>query len=299
MIEQTLLGIGAPASRKAEIQETMRISKFFIYPIKSCQGIRVDQAKVTLKGFAWDREFMLVDDNGKFLTQRQYPKLAIVEALFSGDSISLSVKDANLNPLVFNPNLTGQEIEVEIWREHTIAIDQGDEVAEWFETVLDLEKKCRLVRQSPKYTRLVDKKYAIRGNEPVSFADGYPFLLTATASLAELNQRIRNFYKDNFQEVPMNRFRPNIVINTSEPFIEENWKSIQVGEVIFDIVKLCGRCIITTTNQFTGERNHLQEPLRTLSTFRQFGKEGGAMFGENMIPRNTGVVQVGDEVQIL
>ena len=279
----------------------MIVSEVFIYPIKSCQGIRLEQAEVTPKGFAWDREFMLVNPKGKFLTQRQHPNLARIQVQrLRGDFISLSVKDANLKPLIFKPTLTGLEIEVEIWRDRTIAIDQGDEVAEWFQSALQLnrEQKYRLVRQSPKYMRPIDQKYALREGESVSFADGYPFLLTATASLAELNRRIRQFHKDNAQEVPMNRFRPNIVVNTSDPFIEGNWKLIQIGQVNFSVVKPCSRCIITTTDQLTGNRNPLQEPLKTLRTFRQFDNQG-IMFGENMIPRTSGVVRVGDKVQIL
>ncbi|MGK7874232.1 MAG: MOSC domain-containing protein [Xenococcaceae cyanobacterium] len=278
----------------------MIVSEIFIYPIKSCQGIKLELAEVTPKGFAWDREFMLVDRKGKFLTQRQYPNLARIQVQISGDIISLSAGDTNLKPLIFKSTLTGLEIEVDIWRDQTIAIDQGDEVAEWFQRALqlNLEQKCRLVRQSPKYIRPIDKKYAVREDEPVSFADGYPFLITSTASLVELNRRIREFHKDNNQEVPMNRFRPNIVVNTSEPFIEGEWKLISIGGVKFAVVKPCSRCIITTTDQFTGKRNNLREPLRTLSTFRQFSNRD-IMFGENMIPRTTGVVRVGDKVQIL
>ncbi len=272
------------------LQLLMIISDLFIYPIKSCQGIRVDQAQVTPKGLAWDREFMLVDDHGKFLTQRQYPKLATVQVLFSGDFISLSVQDANLPPLFFRPSLTGLEIEVDIWGTPTTAIDQGPEVAQWFKNLLNLEKNCHLVRQSPKYVRLVDQKFAVRGNDPVSLADGYPFLLTTTASLAKLNQKILDFHPENFQKVPMNRFRANIVVQTDEPFIEHNWKFIQFDEVIFDIVKPCSRCLITTIDQFSGKTNHLREPLKTLSKLKLAGES--IIFGVYMIPRNLGIVRV-------
>ncbi|WP_013334267.1 MOSC domain-containing protein [Gloeothece verrucosa] len=274
----------------------MVISEIFIYPIKSCQGIRVDQAQVTPKGFIWDREFMLVDSNGVFLTQRQHPQLATIKVLFLGNLISLSVKKTSLKPFIFKPSFTGLEIEVDIWGTRTIAIDQGQQVAEWFKTALDLEENCRLVRQSPKYIRLVDQKYAVKENDQVSWADGYPFLLTATASLAELNRKILDFEPQNFEEVPMNRFRPNIVVKTTEPFIENNWKFIQFDEIIFDIVKPCSRCIITTTDQLTGKKNHLQEPLRTLSKF-QFAKES-MIFGVNMIPRNQGFVSVSSSYKI-
>ena len=278
----------------------MIVSELCIYPLKSCQGIKLKRAEVTPKGFVWDREFMLVSQKGKFLTQRQFPQLAKVRVQISGEQISLSTLDRQLEPLTFQPTLTGTEIEVEIWRDYTKAIDQGDRVAEWFHTFLELDsqKKCRLVRQSPTHIRLLNRKYQTEVEETVSFADSYPYLLTATASLNELNRRIRDIYQQHSQEVPMDRFRPNIVVETEQPFVEGKWKLIQIGEVKFTLAKPCSRCIIATTNQQTGRTNEFREPLRTLSTFRQFGEQG-VLFGEYMIPHNLGVIEVGDRVQVL
>ncbi len=278
----------------------MIVSQLWIYPIKSCQGIELQQAQVTPKGFLWDREFMLVNAKGKFLTQRQYPYLAKVRVQIADEQLSLSVRDNSVEPLTFTSTLTGKEIAVEIWQDFIKAIDQGDEVAEWFHTVLALDshQQCRLVRQSPQYLRLIKQSFALKDEKPVSFADGYPFLLTATASLTELNRRIAEIYQKEAQTVPMNRFRPNIVVETEEPFIEGNWRAIAIGTVKFTVVKPCSRCIITTTDQQTGERNQWREPLRTLGTFRQFG-DRGVMFGENMTPQNTGIVRVGDPLKIL
>lgn len=272
----------------------MIVSELNIYPIKSCRGIPLERAEVTPKGFVWDREFMLIDSKGKFMTQRQYPLLATVQIQILEDTFLLSSSTS----LTFKPTFTGREIAVEIWRDRTVAIDQGDEVAQWFQDVLGIKNKCRLVRQSPTQIRAINTKYATQEKEPVSFADGYPFLLTNTASLDELNRRIKDTYPNQSQEVIMNRFRPNIVINSDRPFIEGDWKLIQLEKVKFALVKPCSRCIITTTNQLTGERNPLGEPLKTLSTFRRFGN-GGIMFGENMIPKTTGVVTVGDRVEII
>lgn len=278
----------------------MIVSQLWIYPIKSCQGIKLQQAQVTPKGFLWDREFMLVNAKGKFLTQRQYPHLAKVRVRIADEQLSLSVQDDSVEPLTFTSTLTGKEIGVEIWQDFITAIDQGDEVAQWFHAVLTLDshQQCRLVRQSPQHLRLIKQKFALKDEKPVSFADSYPFLLTATASLTELNRRIEEIYQKEAQTVPMNRFRPNIVIDTEEPFIEGNWRAIAIGTVMFTVVKPCSRCIITTTDQQTGERNQWREPLRTLGTFRQFG-DRGVMFGENMAPRNTGIVRVGDPLKIL
>lgn len=269
------------------------VTDLFIYPIKSCQGIRLDSAQVTPKGFVWDRELMLIDKKGKFITQRQYPQLATIKVEIVADTFTLTPTDNPSETFSFQPSLTGKNIPVEIWGDHTFAIDQGDEVAAWFQQVLGLED-CRLVRQSPEHFRTIDPKYALQQENTVSFADGYPFLLTTSASLAELNQRLNAIYPDKTQTVPMNRFRPNIVINTAEAFIESQWKSIQIGEVKFGLVKPCSRCIITTTDQFTGNRNPITEPLKTLSTFRQVNNK--IFFGENMIPYNTGVITVGNQV---
>jgi uncharacterized protein YcbX len=278
----------------------MKVTDLYIYPIKSCQAIRLSQAEVTKKGFFGDREFMLVDREGNFLTQRQYPLLASIQVQLEKETLSLATANNQLPPLTFSPSLQGQEMKVKIWGDRTVAIDQGDEVAHWFNQALQLagNSQCRLVRQSARYLRSVDPQYSPHPNQPVSFADGYPFLLTATASLAELNRRLRARYPEQEPQVPMNRFRPNIVVETALPFIEGTWKTIKLGLVDFSLVKPCSRCIITTTNQISGQRNQLKEPLATLSTFRQV-KNQGIMFGENMIAQSLGIIKVGDRVEIV
>lgn len=277
----------------------MIVSEIYVYPIKSCQGVKLNQAKAMHKGFVWDREMMLVTKSGKFITQRQYPLLAKVRVKIIDETIVLSVEDKSIAPLTLPPTADGEEIEVEIWGDRTRAIDLGDEAANWFRRVLNLgERECRLVRQSFHDVRPVERKHLIRGDEQVSLADSYPYLLTATASLEELNQRIVEVYQQPKQAVPMNRFRPNIVLSTQKPFIEDSWKLIQIGEVKFDVIKPCSRCIITTIDQQEGEKNQLKEPLRTLGSFRQFSEQG-VMFGEYMIPCNTGIVRIGDRLKVL
>ena len=276
----------------------MIVSELYVYPIKSCQGIRLKQAEVTPKGFLWDREMMIVTRRGKFLTQRQFPQLAKAQITLDGDRISLSTEDNSLPTLTFTPSLEGAEIPVEIWRDNTVAIDQGDEVAAWFHRLLELDKnkECRLVRQSA--IRKLRHKLSFKEENPVSFADGYPFLLTATASLAELNRRIAEIYQEAAPIISMERFRPNIVVETLTAFEEDNWKVIQLGDIKFAVVKPCSRCIITTIDQKKGTKNALKEPLRTLGSFRQFGDQG-VMFGENMVPYRGGILNVGDKLEIL
>jgi uncharacterized protein len=278
----------------------MIVSELWIYPIKSCQGIQLQSTKVTAKGLLWDREMMVISQRGKFLTQRQFPQLAKVQVELVNDSLTLSMSDRSLEPLTFTPSFQGEEIEVEVWSDRLIAIDQGDLVAQWFHQVLELDesKQCRLVRQSPQHERKVNSIFALAKQDIVSFADGYPCLLTTTASLAELNRRILETYQDSALTVSMDRFRSNIVATTEIPFEEDNWKIINIGTLPFAVVKPCSRCIIPTINQQTGIRNEIKEPLRTLGTFRQFGGQG-VMFGENMIPQSEGIINIGDRIEII
>jgi len=281
----------------------MIVSELCIYPIKSCQGIKLATVEVTKKGLLWDRELMLVSRKGKFLTQRQFPQLAKVQVKLEDQSLNLAVPDHSLGlePITFTPTFDGQELEVNLWQDSTVAIDQGDRIAQWFHRVLELDetRQCRLVRQSPKYQRQVRHKVNLDQKSTVSFADGYPCLLTTTASLAELNHRIKDTYEDDqTQLVSMDRFRANIVIESDLAFDEDSWRTIEIGNLKFAVVKPCSRCIIATVDQHSGKLNELKEPLRTLGTFRQFGDQG-VMFGENIIPYQSGRISVGDKLGII
>lgn len=278
----------------------MIVSKLCVYPLKSGQGIELQQVQVQTKGFLGDREMMLVSGSGRSITQRQFPQLAKIQVRIVGRSVTLQLIDNSFPSLTFILTLDGALIEVELWRDRFLAIDQGDQVAQWFNRFLNLpaDKTCRLVRQSSVYTRLLPKKYPNDEAQPLSLADNYPVMLTATASLLELNQRIIEIHQQSNQAIPMNRFRPNIVMETIEPFIEDTWKIIQIGEIQFEMVRPCSRCIITTVDQTVGEKNSLKEPLNTLGTFRQLS-ETGVMFGVNMIPLNEGTIYTGDRLQVL
>ncbi|MGD1920301.1 MAG: MOSC domain-containing protein [Pleurocapsa sp.] len=278
----------------------MIVSQLCVYPVKSCQGIDLAQVQVEMKGFLRDRQMMLVSGSGKFITQRQFPQLAKVIVEIVEPNITLKVVDASLPDLTFTPIATGRTIEVEIWRDRLQAIDQGDEVADWFQRLLDLDtgKICRLVQQSPQHNRILKQKYPSEEDIAINFADNYPVMLTATASLVELNQRIAEIHLSQKQAIPINRFRPNIVIDTTDPFVEDRWSIIQIGEIVFRVAKPCSRCIITTIDQEHGQKNQLKEPLNTLGTFRQLS-ELGVMFGVNMIPQNEGIIRKGDRLQVL
>jgi hypothetical protein len=274
----------------------MQVSGLFIYPIKSCRGIALERVTVTPKGFAYDREFMLVDGQGTFLTQRQYPRLATIQVSLNPTHLQLTAE--NHHPFALPLTFSGIEKSVTVWRDRAIALDQGDEVAEWFQRVLGLDQSVRLVRQSPDHPRPVDPKFRPRPDSTVSFADGFPILVTNTASLAELNQRIQ---ANQGQPVGMDRFRPNLVIHTDQPFAESDWQRLAIAQVALDLVKPCSRCVVTTTDQHTGDRHEgsgLAEPLATLSQFRNLPGQG-ILFGENAVPQTLGEITLGDRVTVL
>lgn len=270
------------------------VAELWIYPVKSCGGIARQHVEVTPQGFKGDRQWMIVDAQGKFLTQRDYPQLARVQPQLTTTELTLTFD--KFTPLKLPVQQSGKWRSVTIWRDQTRAIDQGREASQWFSEVL--QTPCYLVRQSPEYHRPINPKYALWDNQSVSFADGYPILVTATASLDDLNQRLIAQYQDPSQAVPMDRFRPNVVIETPIPFMESDWSQVQINQVILALVKPCSRCLVTTTDQHTGDRHPLQEPLATLSRFRQVPQQG-ILFGENAIPLQTGILKLGDVVQIL
>ncbi|MBL1209630.1 MOSC N-terminal beta barrel domain-containing protein [Geminocystis sp. GBBB08] len=287
----------------------MKIINIFFYPIKSCQGISLTKAEITPKGLRdffqpafdnraapfYDRQFMLVDEKGKFLTQREYPQLATIKVEIAENQLYLSCEDYRLSPFKLTPCINKNLMNVKIWRDNTIAIDQGNEVANWFKNALKIDISCRLVQQSDQHIRAINRDYSTQENQPVSFADGFPFLLTNTASLEELNQRLKNKYSEEKFKITMDRFRPNIVVETSESFIEDTWKQIQINEVKFQVVKPCSRCLVITTDQKNGNRNPDKEPLLTLSNFRNTSE--GIMFGQNLIATNNGIIQIGDQLK--
>jgi len=282
------------------LSKLMIVSQLCVYPLKSGQAIELPQAEVKTKGFVGDREMMLVSGSGKFITQRQFPKLAKVQVEFFGQNIILQLEDHSFPSLTFTPTLDGAATEVEIWRDRLLAIDQGNEVAQWFHRLLNLDstKVCRLVKQSPEHLRAIADRYSSEDQDPIGFVDNYPVMLTATASLTKLNQRIVEIHLSQKQAISMERFRPNIVIETTEPFIEDRWSLIQIGEIQFEVAKPCSRCIMTTIDQHQGEKNQLKEPLNTLGTFRQLS-EKGVMFGVNTIPQSEGIIKLGDRLQVI
>jgi uncharacterized protein YcbX len=255
------------------------------YPIKSCRGFEVEAGLLERMGLQHDRRMMLVTPEGHFLTQRECPRLALVTPELKADTLTL--RAPGFDGLCLPVRSTGTPWGVDIWRSQGVhSIDQGEEAAGWFSELLG--RPARLVHFADGYRRLVSRDYAVNPDDHTGFADGYPVLLISEASLADLNARLE-------EPVPMNRFRPNLVVAGCEPFAEDGWRRIRIGDVELAVVKPCARCVITTIDKETLARS--KEPLKTLAGYRRHPR--GAIFGQNAIPLNEGQLEVGMGVEIL
>jgi len=259
----------SPVHRTVTIM--VQITGLNIYPVKSCRGIALTQARLTETGFEHDREWLVITPEGRFLTQRERPQLAQVETALTDDQLVL--RKPNGADLSLPLNLTGRGLEVTIWRDQVLAFDAGDEAAAWFTE--HLGKPARLVRFDKRRKRVSNTQWTDGVEALTQFADGFPWLLISQGSLEELNRRMQT-------PLPMNRFRPNIVVDGLPPFGEDSVDEFIAGEVRLKVVKPCDRCAIPTTDQITGERTS-DQPLRTLKEFRFDRNMRGVLFGQNMI----------------
>lgn len=262
------------------------LSEIWIYPIKSLGGVRLQEGRVEARGLQWDRRWMIVDENGLFLSQRKFAAMALFTVALLADSLAVFHKDDpnDVLKIPFDSRLD-EEVNVKVWEDEVLARAVGDEADNWFSRKLG--RTVRLVFMGPESARPVDPRYAGEGEE-VSFADGYPFLLIGAASLHELNGRLK-------EEVEMKRFRPNFIVSGSDSFEEDVWKGIRIGDIEFRGVKRCARCVMVTINPETGEKG--TEPLRTLATYRK--EENKIFFGQNLLAKTLGTVKEGDRVSIL
>ncbi|MGP1382303.1 MAG: MOSC domain-containing protein [Thainema sp.] len=261
------------------------LSGLYIYPIKSAAGISLSTGQVETRGLQYDRRWMLVDQAGQFMTQRQHPRMALIQVAIAAEEGRLAIAAPQMPPLSvpLQPNRKGQ-LSVQVWRDICGAIPLNDEINEWFSRFLNV--RCQLVYMPDSSRRLVN--HPLLSNQLVSFADGYPFLLISQASLDNLNQQLAH-------PVPMDRFRPNFVVDGVQAHEEDTWSQIQIGPVSFQVVKPCSRCIMTTVEQSTAVRS--SEPLRTLAKYRLW--DGQIWFGQNLIQNELGTVQVGETVEVL
>ena len=268
----------------------MYISEINIYPVKSLAGISLKESKIERRGLEFDRRWMLIDENNKFLTQREFPKMATVKTEILNDGLQVS-SDKTILVIPFEPHTETIET-VKIWSARCKAKIYSDLVNEWFSDIL--QTNCKLAVMPEETRRKVNYFYAVQKDDHVSFADGYPFLLIGESSLKDLNSRLS-------EDLPMNRFRPNFVVADSEGFAEDSWKKLKIGETIFHVVKPCARCVITTIEQSNGEKQGI-EPLKTLANFRtpKRSVKKKILFGQNLIAEKAGdIVRVGDKIEVL
>ncbi|MGV8924496.1 MAG: YcbX family protein [Ewingella sp.] len=260
------------------------LSRLFVHPVKSMRGLQLSHAPVTASGLAFDRLFMLTDPQGMFITARQYPQLVQFTPALLPDGLLITSPDGETASVRFR-DFNGPVEPTEVWGNQFTSLIAPDALNQWLSRYLKRDIQLRWVGEE--LTRRV-KKYA---EVPLSFADGFPYLLINEASMHDLQNRCPS-------SVKLEQFRPNLVVTGVEAYAEDNWQTIRVGEVIFDLVKPCSRCVLTTVSTERGRKHPLGEPLRTLQGYRT-ADNGDVDFGQNMIARNTGVIRVGDSIQVM
>ncbi len=264
---------------------TPTLSSIHIYPVKAAGGITLERWTIDAFGPRYDRRWMMVDEHGVFLSQRSDPSLALIRTELDGDRLVLHAPSHGPIELPLEPDWSPGSAEVRVWNDTVVAESCGAAADRWLTSVLG--RRVRLVRMPDDALRQVDLRFANPG-ERTSFTDAFPFLLIGSASLADLNARLE-------QPLPMNRFRPNLVIEGTLPFEEDEWLRIGIGNIEFRVAKPCARCVVTTTDQETGARG--VEPLRTLATYRR--RDGKVLFGQNLVHEGMGYIEVGTPVDVM
>jgi len=263
-----------------------QLDQITIYPIKSCSGINLQQAHVEVRGFPLDRRWMLIETDGHFISQRTTPQMGQIQIQIVDNQLIANYLDHD--SLTFDVNTHSlEQVQSHIWKDSLPSYLVSKAVSNWFSKILG--RPVHLVFMDQDIARpLVKEQLPNDQAFEVSFADGYPYLLTNQASLDDLNERLE-------QPINMDRFRSNLVVNGFEAFAEDHWKHIRIGDVDFMVVKPCARCQITRINQKTGISS--KEPLKTLATYRKQGRQ--VMFGMNLVALNQGIIEVNQPVRIL
>lgn len=259
------------------------IASLFVYPVKSCRGIALLQARLTPRGLQYDREWMVVSRDGRFLTQREAPRLALVGTALHDDHLELSAPGLPPLAVPLQRPARAAPIEVTVWRDHVLAVDEGQAAADWFGG--HLHRDVRLVRFDNARPRPTDPAWSQGLAGTSAFADGYPVLVLARASLDDLNSRLPS-------PLPLDRFRPNVLLDGCGPYAEDAIRGLENEHMRLRLVKPCTRCVITTTDQATAVPQG-DEPLRTLKTYRWDGTLHGVKFGQNAIVERPGRLEVG------
>lgn len=259
------------------------LAEIHVYPIKSTKGVALAHAKVETQGIQDDRRYLIADMQGRMVTGRKYPHLVNVAAQVTDQGLSVTYpgKDAlHLRKRDF----TRAAIEAKVWGDRFNALSTTDVANAWFSEVIG--KPVQLL-----YCGEQSQRYREKLSTNVSFADGYPLLLIGRASLKELNRRCS-------EKIDMQQFRTNLVVECNEPFEEDSWKKIRIGDVVFEVRKPCERCVFTTVSPTEGVFASSKEPIETLKTFRA-DEKGRVFFGQNVVALNEGMITMGDEVEVL
>lgn len=263
---------------------TLHLAAIYIYPIKSLAGIAVEQWPVNAKGLLYDRHWMLIDADNKFLSQRRLPRMALVHTALTATELLVN---APTMPELRIPlaEQSGEGVYAEIWDDHCLSQVVASEADEWFS--LFLGQRCRLVYQPEHSVRAVDAKYA-QAQDQTSFSDGYPFLLLAENSLAALNAQLA-------ETLDMRRFRPNLVVAGCAAYAEDTWRELSIGSMHFRLPKPCSRCSVPNVDPETAVVG--KEPLQTLSKYRQW--QNKVYFGQNALHDSCGTLARLQEVKVL
>jgi uncharacterized protein YcbX len=259
------------------------LSAITLYPVKSLAGISVSSWPLTKTGLQYDRKWMLIDNDGQFLSQRWLPRMALIKTALSGSHLILSasgIEDLSL-PLT---QTDGDIINSTIWHDQCAARSVSREADQWLSSFLNLD--CRLVYQPDEMVRQVDPHYG-KPSDIVAFSDGFPFLIISENSLVSLNREMQ-------LNLPMSRFRPNLVISGCPGYAEDSWREISIGAIDFRLPKPCSRCAIPTIDPETAQSG--KEPLRTLNRLRKW--QNNVYFGQNALHNQCGILTVGDTVQV-
>lgn len=276
------------------------LSAITLYPIKSCAGLSLEEATLTPLGLmsaqVYDREWMVVDSHGVGLTQREHPRMALIKPALKGDTLELQAPGMlRLEiPLGLPDPETAPTVVTQVWDDTVLAYDCDALTAEWFTRAIGVP--CRLARFHAKAQRPVSTKWTGGLQATTMFSDGYPILVVGSASLDDLNQKLVAAGR---QAIPMNRFRPNLVIEGMEAFEEDYAEAFQLGEAVLKPVKPCPRCPMPSIDQATGEVG--PDPLDIMQSYRAKPElEGALCFGMNsiLVAGEDQRVRVGQEIAV-
>ena len=264
----------------------LQLSEIWIYPIKSLAGIPLSTSKVLPSGLEYDRRWMLVDQEGVFISQRETPQLALFYPSIEGGLIMVKHADQSNGSIQFSLSQKSNSdlVNVTVWDDVVAASEVSPEVSAWFSKVLGFS--VRLVYMPQESLRAVDPNYAISSIDSTAFSDGFPFLIIGQSSLDDLNSRMDN-------PISMKRFRPNFVFTGGKPYEEETWKEFRIGELLFYGVKPSGRCIVINVDPEKGKVSG-KDPLLTLSKYKRVGDK--VIFGQNVITNQEGVLSIGTTI---